>query len=159
MRKRSVHTIPSGGCRYRSSEFVGSNLQNIPVKKFGGPEDKAGFVPDPGFKMVAADYSQIELRNGPVQVMRGCCGHLLPVRMCIAQLRPRCSGGFTGTGQRGTAAFSQKRSTSGLIYGMSAFGLARQLGIERGAARLMWISTSREISRCAEFMGVSDQGA
>ena len=112
------------------------NLQNIPIRTPEGRRIRQAFVAPPGFVMIAADYSQIELR-----IM----AHLSGRRRPAARVRGR-SRHPPGDGCRGVrlpirlrSAPDQRRAAKainfGLIYGMSAFGLARQLGIERGAAQ------------------------
>ena len=110
------------------------NLQNIPVRTHEGRRIRQAFVADPGFRLVAADYSQIELR-----IMAHLSGDrgLLEAFASGADIhRATASEVFAGGGEVGD---EQRRSAKainfGLIYGMSAFGLARQLGIERGEAQ------------------------
>ncbi len=128
----SYHQAVTATGRLSSSD---PNLQNIPVRNEEGRRIRQAFIPATGYRMVAADYSQIELR-----IM----AHLSQDEGLLRA--------FT-TGQdihRATAAevfglepdqvsTEQRRSAKainfGLIYGMSAFGLAKQLGIERKAAQ------------------------
>jgi DNA polymerase-1 len=111
------------------------NLQNIPVRSAEGRRIRAAFIAPPGGHIVSADYSQIELR-----IM----AHLSQdERLCAAFAQGedvhRATAaeifGVTplevGADQRRVA----KTINFGLIYGMSAFGLARALDIERGAAQ------------------------
>jgi DNA polymerase-1 len=117
--------------RLASSE---PNLQNIPVKNAEGRRIREAFVAPPGSVIVSADYSQIELR-----IMAHISGD-------EAMLRAFASGEdihrATASEVFGVAPedvnSEQRRYAKvinfGLIYGMSAFGLAQNLGIERGAA-------------------------
>ena len=112
------------------------NLQNIPVRTAEGRRIREAFVPSPGNLIVSADYSQIELR-----IM----AHLSEDP---AMLRAFASGEDI---HRATAAeifgvpleaveAEQRRAAKvinfGLIYGMSVFGLAGNLGVERSAAQM-----------------------
>jgi DNA polymerase-1 len=110
------------------------NLQNIPVKNAEGRRIREAFVAPPGSWIVSADYSQIELR-----IMAHISGDEAMLR-AFAQgediHRATASEVFgmppeeVGSEQRRYA----KVINFGLIYGMSAFGLAQNLQIERGAA-------------------------
>ena len=128
----SYHQAAVATGRLSSSD---PNLQNIPVRTAEGRRIREAFIPSPGSVLVAADYSQIELR-----IM----AHLSADAGLMAAF---------GKGEdvhRATAAEvfgvgldqvdnDQRRSAKainfGLIYGMSAFGLGRQLGIDRGQAQ------------------------
>ena len=127
----SYHQAVASTGRLSSSD---PNLQNIPVRTHEGRRIRQAFVADPGFRLVAADYSQIELR-----IMAHLSGDrgLLDAFASGADIhRATASEVFAGGGEVGD---EQRRSAKainfGLIYGMSAFGLARQLGIERGEAQ------------------------
>jgi DNA polymerase-1 len=111
------------------------NLQNIPVRTEAGRRIRQAFVPQPGWRMLAADYSQIELRimahlsedEGLVRAFKA--GKDIH-RATAAEVFEAPLDQVTADQRR-----SAKAINFGLIYGMSAFGLARQLGIERGAAQ------------------------
>ncbi len=111
------------------------NLQNIPIRTPEGRRIRQAFVPEPGFVMLAADYSQIELR-----IMAHLSGDqgLLDAFANGADVHRATAAEVFGVELAAVSA-EQRRSAKainfGLIYGMSAFGLARQLGIERGAAQ------------------------
>ncbi|MCY4468285.1 MAG: DNA polymerase I [Thiotrichales bacterium] len=127
----SYHQAVASTGRLSSSD---PNLQNIPVRTHEGRRIRQAFVADQGFRLVAADYSQIELR-----IMAHLSGDrgLLDAFASGADIhRATASEVFAGGGEVGD---EQRRSAKainfGLIYGMSAFGLARQLGIERGEAQ------------------------
>ena len=112
------------------------NLQNIPVRTHEGRRIRQAFVPDPGFRIVSADYSQIELR-----IMAHLSGDrgLLDAFASGADIHRATAAEVFAGGAAGEVTGEQRRSAKainfGLIYGMSAFGLARQLGIERGEAQ------------------------
>ena len=111
------------------------NLQNIPIRSPEGRRIRQAFVPEPGWVMLAADYSQIELRimahlSGDAGLLDAFASGTDVHRATAAEvfgLEPEA----VSTEQRRSA----KAINFGLIYGMSAFGLARQLGIERSAAQ------------------------
>ena len=110
------------------------NLQNIPVRTTEGRRIREAFIAPPGSKIVSADYSQIELRimahlsgdKGLVDAFaRGEDVH----RRTAAEVFDTPPGEVTSEQRR-----YAKVINFGLIYGMSAFGLAGNLGIERAAA-------------------------
>ncbi|MDF4002427.1 DNA polymerase I [Luteibacter sp. PPL552] len=110
------------------------NLQNIPVRTEEGRRIRQAFVAPPGWRIMAADYSQIELRimahlsrdEGLVRAFaEGGDVH----RATAAEVFDVAPEDVT-TNQRRAA----KAINFGLMYGMSSFGLARQLGVDRGEA-------------------------
>ncbi|MGI9265672.1 MAG: DNA polymerase, partial [Gammaproteobacteria bacterium] len=111
------------------------NLQNIPIRTSEGRRIRQAFVPRPGFKLMAADYSQIELRimahlSGDEGLLGAFHADADIHRATAAEVFAETPDDVTDDQRR-----SAKAINFGLIYGMSAFGLARQLGIERGAAQ------------------------
>jgi DNA polymerase-1 len=111
------------------------NLQNIPVRTEAGRRIRQAFVPQPGWKMLAADYSQIELRimahlSGDAGLLRAFSAGEDIHRATAAEVFGEPLDRVTADQRR-----SAKAINFGLIYGMSAFGLARQLGIDRAAAQ------------------------
>ena len=129
----SYHQAVAATGRLSSSD---PNLQNIPVRTREGRRIRQAFVPDPGYRLVAADYSQIELR-----IMAHLSGDrgLLDAFASGADIHRATAAEVFAGGDAGAVDDEQRRSAKainfGLIYGMSAFGLARQLGIERGEAQ------------------------
>jgi DNA polymerase-1 len=111
------------------------NLQNIPIRTEAGRRIRQAFVASPGHMLVAADYSQIELR-----IMAHVSGDpgLLRAFAEDRDIHQATAAEVFGVGLDVVTA-DQRRSAKainfGLIYGMSAFGLARQLGIPRDAAQ------------------------
>ncbi len=111
------------------------NLQNIPIRTPEGRRIRQAFVAPPGAVILAADYSQIELR-----IMAHLSGDqgLLDAFAQDRDIHQATAAEVFGIPLEQVSA-DQRRSAKainfGLIYGMSAFGLARQLGIERGAAQ------------------------
>src|SRR6202008_3261124 len=114
---------------------VDPNLQNIPVRRAEGRRIRQAFIAPPGFVLMAADYSQIELRI--MAHLSGDEGLLAAFAEDRDIHQATAAEVFATPLDRVTA--DQRRSAKainfGLIYGMSAFGLARQLGIERSAAQ------------------------
>jgi DNA polymerase-1 len=111
------------------------NLQNIPIRTEEGRRIRQAFVAPPGWKIVAADYSQIELRimahlSGDAGLLSAFHGNQDIHRATAAEVfgLPLEQ---VDTNQRRAA----KAINFGLMYGMSAFGLARQLGVGRGEAQ------------------------
>ncbi|MGH8371226.1 MAG: DNA polymerase I [Gammaproteobacteria bacterium] len=111
------------------------NLQNIPVRSAEGRRIRQAFIAPPGCKIVAADYSQIELRI--MAHLSGDAGLLKAFAQGMDIHRATAAEVFGSAPDQVSA--DQRRSAKainfGLIYGMSAFGLAKQLGIERSAAQ------------------------
>jgi DNA polymerase I len=111
------------------------NLQNIPVRTAEGRRIREAFIAPPGHVLVSADYSQIELR---IMAHLSRDASLLEAfgkgadihRATAAEIFAVTIGDVTSEQRRYIKAVN-----FGLIYGMSAFGLAAQLGIERGAAQ------------------------
>jgi DNA polymerase-1 len=111
------------------------NLQNIPARTTEGRKIRQAFIAAPGYRIISADYSQIELRivahfsqdkglldafSKGLDIHQATAAEIL--RLPLKKVTPE---------QRRSA----KAVNFGLIYGMSAFGLARQLGIEREEAK------------------------
>jgi DNA polymerase-1 len=107
------------------------NLQNIPIRTAEGRRIRQAFVAPKGYKLLAADYSQIELRimahlakdEGLLHAFRN---NLDVHRATAAEVFGVELPGVTTDMRR-----SAKAINFGLIYGMSAFGLAKQIGVDR----------------------------
>jgi DNA polymerase-1 len=114
---------------------VDPNLQNIPVRRPEGRRIRQAFVAPAGCVILAADYSQIELRimahlSGDA-TLQAAFAEDLDVHQATAAEVFGVALHTVNADQRRTA----KVINFGLIYGMSPFGLARNLGIDRGAAQ------------------------
>jgi DNA polymerase-1 len=111
------------------------NLQNIPIRTPEGRRIRQAFVAPPGCSLVAADYSQIELRI--MAHLSGDAGLLnaFAVDRDVHQATAAEVFGIPLDAVTADQRRSAKAINFGLIYGMSAFGLARQLGIGRGEAQ------------------------
>jgi len=128
----SYHQAVAATGRLSSSD---PNLQNIPIRSEDGKLIRRAFVPELGRMLVAADYSQIELRimahlSGDERLLAAFAAGLDIHRATAAEVWGLEPDQVTSDQRR-----SAKAINFGLIYGMSAFGLARQLGIERGDAQ------------------------
>ena len=111
------------------------NLQNIPVRTAEGRRIREAFIAPPGHVLVSADYSQIELR-----IMAHLSGDpaLLHAFHAGQDIHRATAGEIFGVKPEDVTSDQRryiKAVNFGLIYGMGAFGLAQQLGIERGAAQ------------------------
>ncbi|HEV7432436.1 MAG TPA: DNA polymerase I, partial [Steroidobacteraceae bacterium] len=110
------------------------NLQNIPIRSPEGRRIRQAFIAPAGQVLVSADYSQIELRimahlSGDEGLLRAFAADQDIHRATAAEVFGVAPEQVSSDQRR-----SAKAINFGLIYGMSAFGLARQLGIERSAA-------------------------
>ena len=128
----SYHQAVAATGRLSSSD---PNLQNIPIRSSEGRRIRQAFVAPPGRLLLAADYSQIELRimahlSGDAGLCQAFEGGLDVHRATAAEVFGAALDQVSDEQRRAAKAIN-----FGLIYGMSAFGLARQLGIERGAAQ------------------------
>jgi DNA polymerase-1 len=110
------------------------NLQNIPIRTAQGRRVRQAFVCDPGNKMLAADYSQVELR---IMAHLSQDEGLLSAFSNSQDVHKATAADVFGVALD-EVSIDQRRSAKainfGLIYGMSAFGLANQLNISRGEA-------------------------
>jgi DNA polymerase-1 len=110
------------------------NLQNIPVRNEEGRKIRRAFVADPGTKLVSADYSQIELRLlsevADVPALRAAFRDRVDIHAMTASEM----FGVPVKDMPGEVRRRAKAINFGIIYGISAFGLAAQLGIEREEA-------------------------
>lgn len=145
----SYHQAVAATGRLSSSD---PNLQNIPIRNEAGRRIRTAFTAPDGCTIVAADYSQVELRimahlsndsvllkafNDGVDIHRATAAEILskPMTEITAEERRRA-----------------KAVNFGLIYGMSAFGLAKQLGVTRGEAQEYIDLYFARYTGVAEFM-------
>jgi DNA polymerase-1 len=128
----SYHQAVTATGRLSSSD---PNLQNIPVRSEEGRRIRQAFIAAPGYTMVAADYSQIELRiMAHLSGDEGLCNAFAKgedIHRATAAEVFGIKPDKVTTEQRRSA----KAINFGLIYGMSAFGLARQLDVNRTTAQ------------------------
>ena len=128
----SYHQAVTATGRLSSSD---PNLQNIPIRTKEGRRIRQAFIAPEGRKIVAADYSQIELRimahlSSDAGLLHAFANELDVHSATAAEVFDVSLDEVT-TDQRRKA----KAINFGLIYGMSAFGLARQIGVARGEAQ------------------------
>ncbi len=111
------------------------NLQNIPVRTEEGSRIRRAFIAEPGNVLVSADYSQIELR------LLAHVANIPALKESFANgedIHARTASEVFGVPMAGMDGATRRRAKAinfGIIYGISAFGLARQLQIEPGEAR------------------------
>jgi DNA polymerase-1 len=111
------------------------NLQNIPIRTSEGSRIRRAFIAEPGHVLVSADYSQIELR------LLAHVADLAPLKDSFTNgedIHARTASEMFGVPMEGMDPMTRRRAKAinfGIIYGISSFGLARQLNIAPGEAR------------------------
>ena len=111
------------------------NLQNIPIRTEEGTRIRRAFIAAPGHVLVSADYSQIELR------LLAHVADIPPLRESFRNgedIHTRTASEVFGVPMQGMDSATRRRAKAinfGIIYGISAFGLGRQLGIAPGEAK------------------------
>ncbi len=128
----SYHQAVTATGRLSSSD---PNLQNIPVRSAEGRRIRRAFIARDGYRLMAADYSQVELRimahlSGDDGLRRAFANGLDIHAATAAEVFGNTPDAVSADQRRAAKAIN-----FGLIYGMSAWGLARQLGIERAEAQ------------------------
>jgi DNA polymerase-1 len=128
------------------------NLQNIPVRTPEGRRIREAFVAPPGRVIVSADYSQVELRimahiSGDENLLRAFAAGEDIHRATAAEVFGRSLADVSPEERR-----YAKVINFGLIYGMSAFGLAQQLGLERATAQAYIASYFTRYPGVAKYM-------
>ena len=128
----SYHQAVAATGRLSSSD---PNLQNIPIRSEAGRKIRQAFIAPPGYKIVAADYSQIELRI--MAHLSADPGLLAAFSQGVDVHSATAAEVFEVALEQVTHDLrrSAKAINFGLIYGMSAFGLAQQLGMSRNQAQ------------------------
>jgi DNA polymerase-1 len=150
---RRVHTTfnQAGAATGRLSSF-NPNLQNIPIRTEEGREIRAAFIPEPGWELVVADYSQIELR-----LLAHMSGDAV-----LSQSFSRDEDIHTRTAAEvfkinplmvtPEMRRSAKAVNFGIVYGQTPFGLAQQLGIGRKEAETYIARYFERYSGVREFI-------
>jgi len=128
------------------------NLQNIPIRTEEGSRIRRAFVAEPGHVLVSADYSQIELR------LLAHVADIPQLKESFARgedIHARTASEVFGVPMQGMDAMTRRRAKAinfGIIYGISAFGLARQLQIDPGEARLYIDAYFRRYPAIRDYM-------
>lgn len=128
----SFHQAVTATGRLSSSD---PNLQNIPVRNEAGRRIRKAFIAETGYRLLAADYSQIELRlmahlSQDAALLKAFANNIDVHTATAAEVFDTPLEAVTKEQRRAAKAVN-----FGLIYGMSAFGLAKQLGVERKIAQ------------------------
>ncbi len=128
----SYHQAVASTGRLSSSD---PNLQNIPIRTAEGRRIRQAFIAAPGYTLMAADYSQIELRimahlSGDENLLKAFHNDEDVHRFTASEVFDVSIDEVDSEQRRAAKAIN-----FGLIYGMSAFGLANQLGIDRSSAK------------------------
>lgn len=127
----SYHQAVTATGRLSSSD---PNLQNIPIRSQEGRKIRSAFIAAPGYKIVAADYSQIELR---IMAHLSQDPELLRAFSADDDIHRSTAAAIFGVKLDDVTSDMRRNAKAinfGLMYGMSAFGVAKQLGIERSEA-------------------------
>ena len=152
----SYHMAGAATGRLSSSD---PNLQNIPIRTEEGRRIRRAFVAPPGKVLLAADYSQIELR-----LLAEVAG-IEPLRDAFrdgADIHTLTAASVFGVTVPDVDAELRRRAKTvnfGLIYGQSAFGLARQLGIPQGEAQGIIDAYFRQYPGIEHYMETTKQFA
>ena len=150
---RAVRSPPPGGCRRTIP-----NLQNIPIRTEEGSRIRRAFIAETGHLLVSADYSQIELR------LLAHVADIPALRESFARgedIHARTASEVFGIPMAGMDPMTRRRAKAinfGIIYGISGFGLARQLGITPGEARTLYRCVFRALSGHPRLHGAHEGG-
>ena len=127
------------------------NLQNIPIKTEDGKKIRSAFIPRKGFKIFSADYSQIELR-----IMAHLSGDPEMIKSFVNGEDIHSSTAQKVFNTKGEPSSDERRAAKainfGLIYGISAYGLARQLKIDNNEAKNIIDTYFARYKRVREYM-------
>ena len=127
------------------------NLQNIPIRTDDGKKIRSAFIPRQGYKIFSADYSQIELR-----IMAHLSGDNAMIQSFMSGEDIHSSTAKKVFNLKGAPSSDERRAAKainfGLIYGISAYGLARQLKIDNVEAKSIIDTYFAKYKRVKEFM-------
>ncbi len=138
---------------------IDPNLQNIPIRTTEGARIRKAFVAPPGHKLISADYSQIELRL---------LAHVADIPalkqsfLTGEDIHARTASEVFGVPMEGMDGATRRRAKAinfGIIYGISAFGLARQLGITGGEAKLYIDAYFQRYPQIRDYMETTKEQA
>ncbi len=128
------------------------NLQNIPIRTEDGRRIREAFIAEPGHVLLSADYSQIELRLvahvADIKALKQAFAHGADIHAITASR-------MFGVPVEGMNPMLRRRAKAinfGIIYGISAFGLGRQLSIERGEAQAFIDAYFKEFPEILDYM-------
>ncbi|MBF0282389.1 MAG: DNA polymerase I [Zetaproteobacteria bacterium] len=128
------------------------NLQNIPIRSAAGREIRKAFIAEADCSLIAADYSQIELRLmahfSEDEALLHAFDSGIDIHTATAASVHQCSSASV-TGEMRRHA---KVINFGILYGMSAFGLAKQLGVSNGEAKLFIEAYFQQYPKVRDFM-------
>ena len=135
------------------------NLQNIPIRTEDGRKIRTAFVPEKGNVLISADYSQIELR------LLAHIADLKSMKEAFANgidIHAMTASEMFGVPVKGMDPMVRRKAKAinfGIIYGISAFGLANQLGIERSEAKAYIDSYFEKFPGIRKYMNETIAGA
>jgi DNA polymerase I len=150
--KRLHTTFNMAGSATGRLSSVNPNLQNIPIRTELGREIRAAFIAEPGHMLLAADYSQIELRL---------LAHFSGDRLLVeayregADIHTLTASQVFGVPPLMVNAEHRRRAKAvnfGIVYGLSAFGLSQQLGIDTKEAKQFIEAYFEKYSGVREFI-------
>ncbi len=135
------------------------NLQNIPIRTEEGRRIRSAFIPQPGWRMMSADYSQIELR-----ILAHCSEDEILINAFLDEedihTRTACEVFGISPDQMTPELRRQAKAINfGIIYGMSAFGLSKQLGISQKMAKVYIDNYFSRYSGVKRFMDKTIEAA
>ncbi len=135
------------------------NLQNIPIRTSEGARIRHSFIAAPGHRLISADYSQIELRLlahvADIPALKQSFGS-------GEDIHTRTASEVFGVPMQGMDAATRRRAKAinfGIIYGISAFGLARQLSITGGEAKLYIDAYFKRYPQIRDYMEATKEQA